>query len=1121
MHYNKELRVLPLVARCDCWYYADRSKSAQPYPRAEYPSNFKVSILSSKLDMSIQPQTPAAKMNCTPTICRKLFVGTLLGAFFSGLALAQGTAPANEEVVSLSPFVVDQSSETGWVATQSLAGSRLKTDIKDIAAPLEVMTKDFMDEFALNSMYDASIYSTNVEGKGDNYETPASYDNGTGFPNNARIRGLGEATLSRDFFGTKMPTDNYNLDRITIASGPNNLLFGTGSPAGVIDASLKRAQYRDSANIDIQFDSNNSRRGALDVNRVLVQDRLAARLSFLKDNKEYYHKPSGTDTTRYYGTLRWDPTRRTTISLHYEDAHVDNMTPSLLLPWDEISLWYDAPSSGFTGPGMNVSQPTYNNAAAGAPFVGSTIANTIWNRDNNNPVLYMGSAGGLEGRAYNVSNNVRIKNPTLSPNIDPLNSEADGYTLLDGTYYPVDKNLAGLQRSELVRSKTSNLFLTHQFNDNFSMEIAFQEEKYDGWVDGASSYTAMSQLRVDSNRFHTDGVTPNPNYGKRYTNSNFRSAHDYTRTSDWRVSLSYEKDFSKSGDGFFGRFMGVQRLAGLMSGNRYEYKWGFYDYFVPDVNGLFFDGLNLRAPTFNGFATHATRSMQFRYYMDGDDLSPQWPGLRSRGGPVTAYDSNGTAFTMDPKNSGYTDQYGRRLGANALIFLLKSKQETQQVAYQGFFWENRIAATLGWRKDTANSASPADSPFLADPRTGYRPIVDDIGFDAYDSANEQSGITRTLGLVVRPLQGLVQLPLGAELDLIYNKSDTFQPSVSSRNPLGDNVDGTAGEGEDIGVRLGLFDGRFNLRYTEFDTSGGPSRAANVPYNRWRAQAGNPLSRIMELATGDARAPLDPAYPEMFPVLGNADPYWVTSDKRSTGTEIGLDWNVTQNFQLRFNMNRQEVVETNVGTVWWDFLEEYLPQFQALTFPEGGIANPRDVDGDGTIGTWGWNTAWITDTDNETVAARFQRTAVDGSIGSEFVKSLEGKPNDFVRANRFNINAVYRFDQGRLNGFSIGGAFRYRAAPVIGYAKKTVGGQEVFDLDNRIYGDKETYLDLSFNYRGRTEFMFFKGYRIGLNIRNVLNEDDLFARLKTVAGAPIRVSRISEPRVFILSFSADL
>jgi len=52
------------------------------------------------------------------------------------------------------------------------------------------------------------------------------------------------------FFG------NYNLDRVTISSGPNSILFGTGSPAGALDVTLARPLLKeDIAKVRLQVDS--------------------------------------------------------------------------------------------------------------------------------------------------------------------------------------------------------------------------------------------------------------------------------------------------------------------------------------------------------------------------------------------------------------------------------------------------------------------------------------------------------------------------------------------------------------------------------------------------------------------------------------------------------------------------------------------------------------------------------------------------------------------------------------------------------------------------------------------------------------------------------------------------
>ena len=81
--------------------------------------------------------------------------GLLLAiAFAFGTAGAQTVAPAtsavpsNEEPIELSPFITSAGSEKGYVATSSLAGSRVNTQLKDIAAQIDVLTPEFLSDIA-------------------------------------------------------------------------------------------------------------------------------------------------------------------------------------------------------------------------------------------------------------------------------------------------------------------------------------------------------------------------------------------------------------------------------------------------------------------------------------------------------------------------------------------------------------------------------------------------------------------------------------------------------------------------------------------------------------------------------------------------------------------------------------------------------------------------------------------------------------------------------------------------------------------------------------------------------------------------------------------------------------
>src|SRR5690554_5765675 len=48
------------------------------------------------------------------------------------------------EVVVLSPFEVVSAQDTGYAATSSLAGSRLNTQLRDVASAIQVVTPEFL-----------------------------------------------------------------------------------------------------------------------------------------------------------------------------------------------------------------------------------------------------------------------------------------------------------------------------------------------------------------------------------------------------------------------------------------------------------------------------------------------------------------------------------------------------------------------------------------------------------------------------------------------------------------------------------------------------------------------------------------------------------------------------------------------------------------------------------------------------------------------------------------------------------------------------------------------------------------------------------------------------------------
>lgn len=242
--------------------------------------------------------------------CKALFL-TYLASIFP---LSAQQDSEDENIFNLSPFTIDATEDTGYSATSTLAGTRIRTDLKDLGSAISVYTKEFMEDTGATDAGTLLSYTTNAEVGGIQGNFSGAEDTGTGRfmvtdartnPQlNQRIRGLGAADLTRGFYLTDIPFDSYNTQRVTVSRGPNSLLFGIGSPGGVINNATKQAlQDTHFAEAKVRFDNYGSLRGEFDVNRSILDGRLAIRIAGLDDHIKYKQEPAWNRDRRLYGAL--------------------------------------------------------------------------------------------------------------------------------------------------------------------------------------------------------------------------------------------------------------------------------------------------------------------------------------------------------------------------------------------------------------------------------------------------------------------------------------------------------------------------------------------------------------------------------------------------------------------------------------------------------------------------------------------------------------------------------------------------------------------------------------------------------------------------------------------------
>ena len=318
-----------------------------------------------------------------------LSIGTLSLLHAQGLPATNVAAvdKNGETPVVISPFEV-RGDRQGYYSANTMAGTRLNSKVEDLAASLTVVTKAQMADFAALDINDIFLYEAGTEGTGTFTDftvdrNGAPIDNTQLNPSNAnRVRGLGPANISFGNYETsgRVPIDPSNIDAVEISRGPNANIFGLGGAAGTVNLQPSSANLtRNRSEVSARVDSFDGYRTGLDLNRVLRRNVLAIRGSAVFQHDGFVRKPSGTDTTRLNGMVKYQPFKFTTLRASYSYYKISGNRPNTSTPRDTITGW------------LNSGSPTWNPVTSrvtlnGVPSTGTFSITTL-------PAYFSNTAG--------------------------------------------------------------------------------------------------------------------------------------------------------------------------------------------------------------------------------------------------------------------------------------------------------------------------------------------------------------------------------------------------------------------------------------------------------------------------------------------------------------------------------------------------------------------------------------------------------------------------------------------------------------------------------------------------------------------------------------------------------
>jgi hypothetical protein len=1060
----------------------------------------------------------------------------------------------SDETVALSPFVVETSKDNGYAAASTLSGTWINTDYKDLPASISAVTKNMMDDLGVNNSMQLLTYTlgTEVSGSYGNYSGTTF---GTTFDFDAidrslmpqvRVRGLSTADNTRNLFLTSVPWDGFDTDRVEIERGPNAMLYGSGSPAGIINQStLEPSFQKDKTTLTLEYGRFGSSREQLDTNQILLPGKLAIRLAVKDSDDKFMEQEAFIKDKRVFLAGTYQVLKHTTIRANVEYGSQESVKPEWRPPYDNgVTYWYALGKPAvdpLTGQVTLGSTPTVPISAANSAggINGSLIQGnyTSWYLAPafvfTQPNAYAINIFGLSGiNAITNSGPFGQSMQALVPSAEYEQALHAGQVGA-GAWEPqeitnpaifdfYDHLLEGPNKPEGARWNVLNASLEQMLPDNSGgVMVGIQREKVQSSFNNPLNWQTYG-ITIDINTTLLNGQ-PNPNFGRPYDASDSWDTATLERRQALRATAFYTFDSRKYLPEWLGDLVGTHTLTANYTdstdfmdtegGRALETGPDWYQT-NPSIAGQ-----PLIIP--NG----APRAFSTVVYLGNAGSSPtsldiqpvsinlEPPSVLGAGTvPITFYNTSTHAW----QTSNVSVLSGSEFDKSAVNIDwtggdTKSELVSRVMILHSDLLDDAVIPTLGWRTDTYTSWN-APSDIVTN--GGYSEVKAPLPTSP-SSTEEHTGFN--WGGVVR-LPTFLQkknMLFGLQPAIFYTKADNFQPTAQRYNIFGGAIAPQEGQTKEYGFMLYSPNGKLSLRFTHFDTAltGSSLDLRDAIHSVVRDGVGGAWANIINgnnvgnaaavsafenwWNTSPQAANIASTFDFSFTKDASGNLTSVsqqsrdgqvlqTQDTDSKGNEVELTYNPTSQWRISANLSKESVVTTNTAQDALLFLTEIQPTLQ-------GAAGQVWVNG--AHETW-------------------QQSAQDfvNTVTSDAYQ--DGEPaNPELRQWHFNVITNYSFDSGYLKNFGVGGGLRWQSEILIGTGYKPGPNGDIPDYSKEYWGPSETNVDGWVSY---TRAHIFKGvdWKLQLNVSSIGVGKELVPAKANPDGS-VAEWRIREPMTWTL------
>lgn len=936
--------------------------------------------------------------------------------------------------------------ERGYAATETLAGTRMRTDLKDVSASLSILTPQFIQDLGVNSYEQALAYTPSVNlDQGEpigNGGVALRAGNGQAFTIRGFIAATGDQSVSNNFFTSYGPSDVYNTERLTLSLGPNALLIGIGNPQGAVTISTKRANLtKTTAKVSFQGDRWGSNRASFDYNQPVIAHKLAVRLNGLYDRKREFRGNEGNNQDRYTLSVVAKPWSKTSVTVIHENYDTAMNNAALVWGFDGAALAWMA--AGKPTAANDPKSYLVNNSAESQVLVrGLNLANPLVNT-RGQKTIPAATFGGIS------SNNYMSKNPW-----ETFGLRQDAYLYGGSRDTPPNRQ----------RGNWTQLFIEQKLAQKLYLELAGNRALNHRNLDQNN----LTFITIDPNPKLSDG-SPNPGYLIPY-NENVQMLYrvENSKVDEYRATLSYELDLTDRN-----KWLGRHNFSFLgQTGTEYYLR----NQMRPANMGT------VGRAGWGNAASAAVNLFKVRHYFLNGNVPEFWAA----------------ADVM--KHSAEIAAYGNLVGANendrASVDLrllpytnaLHDKKLTDSLSlgWQARWLKERLITLLGYRKDHVLGYGAPNSQNLILPETVGKSTSASYDYRFYDLAenvapsklaNDARGLSRTYGAVFHAFPWL---------SVGYTRSNNFIPGDANTKvtPLNTAYPNPTGRTQDFSANFYLLENTLSIRLTRFDTTANDQSYSN-------STGFGPAKSILDRMQSNYKEAGDSHFQSMqslYPVQSLNEPD--VRDAKASGYELTVVYNPTREWRIALSgsSNKNTLIADAKYTgryLYADTAFEGLSTWRKLASELQKVAS-------GTIsGSFDLDPTNSADRQKAKDDATFINQKAD-SIERSYLdgQQLLGK-SQIRNGGQYNLNglAAYDFADGILHGWTIGGNFRWRSAYIVGYQRifDSNGSPGLLNVKNPTWG-RETW-DFGAMIAWRRKLGRKVDFRVQLNIQNLLNQTD--------------------------------